>query len=688
MSMRKIPIVGEKRENKHDKGRGNMKSLLFISRVVIKNFRNFKNVDVCLGHKQIIIGENNVGKTNFLRALQLVLDPTLSDEDRMLQESDFNDYIKNPMENKEEILIEIYIDNYDQNKTILAVFQDATVMTEDGKEVLKFTYRFFPYINEGGVAEYQYNIYKGNDETKKFGSYERKYLNIKVVKALRDVEGEMRNSRTSPIQKMLKNYAIDKQDLEHIAEEYRKNGEKILNLDELVDLTNNINKRFGMVLGNNDFDVSLRAMEINPAKVLSSLKLLMAQRNTTEISLGLNNILYISMILQLLQDKTIPSLIKAEKYMELSSIPGGDILKATYEESKNGNYFLNDDISESQQEKLYTFMSKNMPISKGVTILAIEEPEAHLHPVNQRLIYRDVIQNSSNSVLLTTHSTHITAIAPIDSIVHLHDDGERGTEIHATAAMPISDGEFLDVERYLDVKRGEIYLGKAVLLVEGIAEEYLIPKFANLLGKPLDEKGIIVCNINCTNFTPYVKLLRSLDIPYAVITDGDYYYENEEEERIYHQMDNDDSDVKSGWLGMEIIEKMINELGLNGDEKIPDDPGEKDQLFYSLGLFVGYYTFEVDMMECAATSKNNREKALNVISDLFLELTTGGARQKQNFKKELKAGEYWKCLNKIEGNGIGKGRFAQRLSGVCMKEHIPGYIESAINYIYKKVDKE
>lgn len=687
MSMRKVPIVGEKRENKHDKGRGNMKSL-FISRVVIKNFRNFKNVDVCLGHKQIIIGENNVGKTNFLRALQLVLDPTLSDEDRMLQESDFNDSIKNPMENKEEILIEIYIDNYDQNKTILAVFQDATVMTEDGKEVLKFTYRFFPYINEGGVAEYQYNIYKGNDETKKFGSYERKYLNIKVVKALRDVEGEMRNSRTSPIQKMLKNYAIGKQDLEHIAEEYRKNGEKILNLDELVDLTNNINKRFGMVLGNNDFDVSLRAMEINPAKVLSSLKLLMAQRNTTEISLGLNNILYISMILQLLQDKTIPSLIKAEKYMELSSIPGGEILKATYEESKNGNYFLNDDISEIQQEKLYTFMSKNMPISKGVTILAIEEPEAHLHPVNQRLIYRDVIQNSSNSVLLTTHSTHITAIAPIDSIVHLHDDGERGTEIHATAAMPISDGEFLDVERYLDVKRGEIYLGKAVLLVEGIAEEYLIPQFANLLGKPLDEKGIIVCNINCTNFTPYVKLLRSLDIPYAVITDGDYYYENEEEERIYHQMDNDDSDVKSGWLGMEIIEKMINELGLNGDEKIPDDPDEKDQLFYSLGLFVGYYTFEVDMMECAATSKNNREKALNVISDLFLELTTGGARQKQNFKKELKAGEYWKCLNKIEGNGIGKGRFAQRLSGVCMKEHIPGYIESAINYIYKKVDKE
>lgn len=659
---------------------------LYISRVVINNFRNFRFADVSLGHKQVIIGENNVGKTNFLRAIQLILDPTLSDEDRMLQESDFNDSIDSPMENKEEILIEVYIDNFEQNKTILTVFQDASVKTKEGKEVLKFTYRFFPYIDDAGNVEYQYNIYKGNDETKKFGSYERKYLNIKVIKALRDVEGEIRNSRTSPIQKMLKDYAIEKQELEYIAEAYRKNGEDILNLDELVDLTNNINRRFSMILGNSDFDVSLQAMEINPSKVLSSLKLLMSQRNTTDISLGLNNILYISMILQLLQDKTIPSLIKSEKYIELSAIEDSDILNDTYEKSKNENYFLKSDITDEQRNELYQFMSKNMPISNGVTILAIEEPEAHLHPVNQRLIYKDVIKNNSNSVLLTTHSTQITAIAPIESIVHLHDDGKGGTEIHATAGMPMSDGEFLDVERYLDVKRGEIYLGKAVLLVEGIAEEYLVPKFAELLGKPLDEKGIIICNINCTNFTPYVKLLKNLSIPYAIITDGDYYYENEDEERIYHHMNDGSSNGVEGWLGMEIIEQMVEELKLSGDAEMPDEVSKKDELFWSLGLFVGYYTFEVDMMKHTANSKKNGEKALKVISDLFSELTTGGKIQKTNFVNELKSGEYWKCLNKIEGNGIGKGRFSQRFSSVCMKEHIPSYIQSAINYIYEKVD--
>lgn len=661
-----------------------MKSL-FISRVKIKNYRNFKDVDVRLGHKQIIIGENNVGKTNFLKALQLILDPTLSDEDRMLEESDFNDTLVNPMENKEEIVIEVYIENYSNNKTILTVFQDATVKNEKGKEVLKLTYRFFPYIDDAGNIEYQYNIFKGNDETKKFGSYERKYLNLKVIKALRDVESEIRNSRTSPIQRMLKDYAIDKNDLERIAEEYRKNGEEILNLDELVDLTNNINKRFGAILGNDDFDVSLQAMEISPGRVLSSLKLLMAQRNTSDISLGLNNILYISMILQMLQDKTVPSLIKEDKYNELIVLAGGEIVKDTYEQSQNRNYFLKERISDVQHKKLYSFMSKNMPISNAVTILAIEEPEAHLHPVNQRLIYKDVIQNSNNSVLLTTHSTHITAIAPINSIVHLHNDGTKGTKIHATAAMPMDEGEFLDVERYLDVKRGEIYLGKAVLLVEGIAEEYLVPRFAELLGKPLDEKGIIVCNINCTNFTPYVKLLHSLAIPYAVITDGDFYVINDKDEREYHKMDTEET-ADRGWLGMEIIESMVSQLNLNGENEIPKDIDKLDELFKELGLFVGYYTFEVDMMEKAAEKKASKEENLNIICDLFTDLTTGGIVQKRNFKTEIMSGEYWKCLRKIEGNGIGKGRFSQKFAHVCKKEHIPTYIKEAIEYIYEKVN--
>jgi len=658
---------------------------LYISRVTIKNYRNFKNVDVRLGHKQVIIGENNVGKTNFLRALQLILDPTFSDEDRRLDECDFNDTLVDPMGNNEEIEISIYISNFRNNTTILAVFQGATVK-DNGMEVLKITYKFFPHIDDTGNKEYEYNIYMADDEKRVFGAIHRKYLNIKVIKALRDVESEMKNSRLSPVKRMLDEYAIDKAELERIAEEYRKSGEQILNIDEIEDLIENINTRFSSILGNGTHNVSLQAMEIAPTKVLASLKLLIENRNVADISLGWNNILYISMILQTLQDKTIPTFLRKEKYDELLSLPNSDVLKDVYLVTDNGNYFFNKSIGETQKNEIYMFMNKNMPTNKGVTILAIEEPEAHLHPVNQRLVFKDVIQKSNNSVILTTHSTHITAISPINSIVHLHASKNAGTIVHATATMPMNKGEFLDVERYLDVKRGEIYLGKAVILVEGIAEEYLIPKFAELLGKPLDEKGIIICNINCTNFTPYVKLLRCLNVPYAIITDGDFYHiPKGETERKYHIMEDETSedDEEWGYLGLEIIKKMVTELGINGTTSIPNDVSDEDKLYNSYGIFVGNYTFEVDMMQKCHGKANSTQ----IIIDLFNELTTGKDTQKANFKSEIETEQYWKCLKKIESNGIGKGRFAQKLVAKCDKEHIPNYIKKAINYIYEKVDE-
>lgn len=663
-----------------------MKSL-YISRVKIKNYRNFKDIDVSLGHKQVIIGENNIGKTNFLRAIQLILDPSFSDEDRYLEESDFFDGIKNPLENKEIIEIKIYLSNYSNNKNILAQLSDATVKEGD-KEKLLITYKYFPVEKENGETEYQYIIFKGQDETKRFTHEDRKFINIKVIKALRDVEGEMKNTRTSPVNKLLKNYCIDKNDLKDIGEKLRESGSDVLDLDEIVDLSQNINNRFSNILGmGSNYNVSLKTIDIDPNKLLTSLKILLSDRNTNEVSLGLNNILYISLVLQLLQDTTVPTFIKKAKFEELRVKKDGEILDTTYQKNDKCNYFINEDLDDSVKVELYKFMDTYDPKCDGVTILAIEEPEAHLHPTYQRLLYKDVIKNNSNSVLLTTHSTHITSIAPIQSIVHFHSNKNEGTDINSTNALNLLPDELLDIERYVDVKRGEIYLGKGVILVEGIAEEYLVPKFAELIGKPLDEKGIVVCNVNSTNFKPYVKLLMALNMPFVVITDGDFYYENVSDKgettREYHVI-NDDSDGREfGYLGNSIVENIILDIGMNESNKIPSDYREQDKLFNKLGFYIGYYTFEVDIMEaCAGDATSN-----GIICDVFNSLTDGGKRQKANFKTELESGNYWSCLRKIEGKGIGKGRFAQVMSIKCNNNHIPAYIKAAIDDIYEKVDE-
>ncbi|MBG9545235.1 hypothetical protein ABE29_21495 [Cytobacillus firmus] len=127
----------------------------------------------------------------------------------------------------------------------------------------------------------------------------------------------------------------------------------------------------------------------------------------------------------------------------------------------------------------------------------------------------------NTSVLMTTHSPYITSVAPINSIVHLRSLN-TGTTVKTTASLSLSERDCKDLERYVDVKKGEIYFGKGVILVEGVAEEYLIPSFADALHMPLDKKGIICCTINSTNFKPYIQFLGALGIPYVVITDGDY----------------------------------------------------------------------------------------------------------------------------------------------------------------------
>ncbi|WP_200411019.1 ATP-dependent nuclease [Virgibacillus salexigens] len=658
----------------------------YISRVKIKNFRNFKHEDISLSHKQVIIGENNVGKTNLLRAIQLILDPKLSDEDRYLNESDFYDGLEDPMNNGEVIEIVIDIKSYEHNKTVLSMLSDATISTNPA--TLRLTYHYHPIPN---TTDYVYTIFQGDRPEIPFNHSHRKYLNFKVINAIRDVENEMKNTRRSPINKLLKQYEIEKEELSEIAEKLKEQSNDILTIDELVDLESKINNRFIDVLGTQPYSkISLETVDVDPNRILNTLKLMVGeekQRPTSETSLGINNILYISLILLALEDKTIPTLLKKDVYDELIIENDSKILADCYVKSSKGNYLLKEDIDKQELSDLYRFMDNYHSDNEGFTILAIEEPEAHLHPTFQRIIYKDVMKNNT-SVLMTTHSPYITSVAPLDSIVHLRTT-IHGTKIHTTANLDLTPKEIKDLERFIDVKRGELYFGKGVILIEGIAEEYLIPKFAELIGKPLDLKGIICCNINSTNFKPFVKFLDLLGIPYVAITDGDYYIEEKvgenEINKKFHIM-HEDSYSKFGYLGNDRIRDLLVNLQKIEESKIPKDHNKQDDLFSEFGFYIGEYTMEIDIM---IASSGNDECNI-IICNIFNDLTVGGDKQKENFQNELIDQKYWSCLRKIENsnNRVGKGRFAQRLSIDSQKEHIPPYIKNAIDVIYKLVDKE
>ncbi len=657
----------------------------YISRVQIKNFRNFLDLDVKLEHKQVVVGENNIGKTNFLRAIQLILDRDFSDQDRTLTEKDFHDSLENPMVNGDEIEIILQIRGYEHSNKLLAQFDDAAV--DSDPPTLQFRYRFFPERNDKDqIVRYTYAIYKGNGDVKKFSHDDRNYINIHVIRALRDVERELRPGKGSTLYQLVKTYDISKEDLEEISAEMQDAADKILELDEIVHIKEALQARFHTLSGlQTDTEISLQTFDVDTERLLYALQVYMGleKRPISELSLGLANILYISLMLLLLKDRTVTPVLKAERYAELEALEDTGVLAASYEKSESGKFILKDQIDPEQYKALYEFMDENNYKFQAFTILAVEEPEAHLHPLLQRLIYREVLHKSGTSVIFTSHSTFITSVSPLNYIVHIRKV-DKGSKAFSTVDLGLSDWDKRDIERYVDAKRGEIYFGKLIILVEGISEEYIIPAAAASLGTPLDDYGIVVCSINSTNFKPYIELLETLEIPWILFTDGDYYRKvtvmvegKSKSKREYHKMHEDGDDL--GYGGNENIGAILLDLSIIAEN--PDSITDQDTLYKKHDCFVGEYTMEVDMF------KEMNVDALATIKEIYKELTNGGAKKLKNFNDALDGKDYWVALSKIEAS-ISKGRFSQRLSSEMTEDMIPGYISEGIVKAIKNVKEQ
>lgn len=659
----------------------------YISRVQIKNFRNFLDVDVALDHKQVIIGENNIGKTNFLRAIQLILDKSYSDIDRELLPEDFHESIDSPMQNGVEIEIKIEIRGYEHNRKLVAQFDDAVI--SDSPPTLQITYKYFPNKDENGnILDYRFIIYKGNNESAIFRSEDRNFINIYVIKALRDVERELKANKNSPLYKLVKQYEISTDSLQEISDELKLAADGILELDEIVHIKDALTSQFTVLSGlQKDTEITLRTFDIDTERLLYTLQVYMGlkERPVSDLSLGLANILYISLMLLLLKDKTIIPVLKGDVFTSLIEDDTDGLLNELYEATEKGNYVLKEGNEEKLMNSLYEFMDSKNYRNQSFTILAVEEPEAHLHPVLQRLIYREVLHNSNTSVIFTSHSTHIASVTPLNSIVQIRHV-ETSSKVFSTTSLSIDEREKRDIERYIDAKRGELYFGKGIVLVEGITEEYIIPSAAILLGNPLDDYGIVVCNIDSTNFQPYVQLLNELSIPWILFTDGDYYEVDEsvdedgeiKRKRVYHIMD-EDSGREYGFKGEENILKLLIELEIIEEEEDEEEEAE-DIDFGEKGCFIGKYTLEVDMMEISDADGIKR------IKDVYKELISGGQNMQKNFENVLGSGEYWEALKKIENN-VSKGRFAQRLASDITAKMIPSYIVDGIEMIIQKIEE-
>lgn len=444
---------------------------MFVSSVKLFNFRQFKSeegkpgLDITL-HKGLnaLIGENDSGKTAIIDAIKLVL-LTQSNEYVRPVEEDF--YINGDGISTNEFLIECKLEEFTQNEA--KNFVEYLSFEKVGEDILYSMNLYFRAWKEKNRIYSELRVGSAEDGIT-LDAKARDLLRAVYLKPLRDAEREMSAGRNSRISQILLGHPIfqnqDSHKLRDIVNNANSSIERYFSEDDGKDILQNIRQTL------KDFNVqdssttaSLTTSNIHLKTILESLSL-----NVSDIHPGLGELNLLFMAAELL-------LLKHDN---------------------NG----------------------------GLRLALIEELEAHLHPQAQlRLI--NFLQNEYNEsgaqIIISTHSPILASKINIKNIILLKNG--MGYDLTHTKTG-LERGDYLFLQRFLDATKSNLFFAKGIIMVEGDAENILIPAIAEILGYPLEKYGVSIVNVGSTAFLRYSRIMvrsdgTTIPIPVSIITDCD-----------------------------------------------------------------------------------------------------------------------------------------------------------------------
>lgn len=155
-------------------------------------------------------------------------------------------------------------------------------------------------------------------------------------------------------------------------------------------------------------------------------------------------------------------------------------------------------------------------------VLLVEEPELYLRPQLQRYLYRLLrrFAQDGNQVIYSTHSPAFLNVARLDEIVLVDRPQEVGTR--AVQPPPLTPEEDFRVLTEFDAARSELFLARAVVLVEGQTEKLVLPFVFAALGEDPDREAISI--VECggkPNIPLFARICRTVGVPFLVVHDSD-----------------------------------------------------------------------------------------------------------------------------------------------------------------------
>lgn len=159
----------------------------------------------------------------------------------------------------------------------------------------------------------------------------------------------------------------------------------------------------------------------------------------------------------------------------------------------------------------------------------IEELEAHLHPQAQMKVIETLQDKSNNGIqfIMTTHSPNLSSKIKLNgenTTVILCKDNDVYPLTKDKTKLDSPDFVYLD--HFLDVTKSNLFFAKGVIIVEGMAEEILLPALANNYGKSFTKSEVSIVNVGSTAYLHFARILmrndgKQLNYPVAIVTDTD-----------------------------------------------------------------------------------------------------------------------------------------------------------------------
>jgi putative ATP-dependent endonuclease of OLD family len=157
-----------------------------------------------------------------------------------------------------------------------------------------------------------------------------------------------------------------------------------------------------------------------------------------------------------------------------------------------------------------------------VTFYAIEEPEAHLHPHQQRKLSEYIQNHFNDQVFITSHSPHIASRFDPQSIVRLYPKAKY-THAACGGCSSMLQKVILDFGYRLNSLSAEVFFADGVFLVEGTSEVLFYHALARAISIDLDRLNVSIISVEGIGFKPYVAVCNALNIPWALRTDNDIF---------------------------------------------------------------------------------------------------------------------------------------------------------------------